>query len=74
LPLEHVYHEDEYEQDMEKFKSQLADYDEFISNYYETRTNGQRKDRWTEQIANMLSKQTRMYMKEFIQNNKLDLH
>src|SRR4051794_14235988 len=74
LPLEHVYHEDEYEQDMERYSGQLADYDRFISNYYETRTNGQRKDRWTEQIANMLSKQTRMYMKEFIQNNKLDLH
>jgi FMN reductase (NADPH) len=74
LPLEHVYHLDEYEQDMERFNGQLAEYDQLISNYYETRTNGQRKDRWTEQIANMLSKQTRMYMKEFIQRNKLDLH
>lgn len=74
LPFMHVYHEDEYEQDMERFNHQLDDYDQLISNYYQTRTNGQRKDRWTEQIANMLSKPTRMYMKEFIQKNKLDLH
>ena len=74
LPFVHVYHEDEYEQDMERFNHQLDDYDQLISNYYQTRTNGQRKDRWTEQIANMLSKPTRMYMKEFIQKSKLDLH
>ncbi|MED4226235.1 oxygen-insensitive NADPH nitroreductase [Neobacillus cucumis] len=74
LPFEHVYHEDQYEQDMEKYFRQLNDYDQSISKYYESRTNGQRKDRWTEQISNMLLKQNRMYMKEFIQKNKLDLH
>ncbi|MEH7415225.1 oxygen-insensitive NADPH nitroreductase [Neobacillus drentensis] len=74
LPFEHVYHEDEYEQNMEHFYHQLDEYDQLISDYYKTRTNGQRKDRWTEQMANMLSKQNRMYMKEFIQKNKLDLH
>ncbi|MBM7654920.1 oxygen-insensitive NADPH nitroreductase [Neobacillus cucumis] len=74
LPFEHVYHEDQYEQDMEKYFRQLNEYDQSISKYYESRTNGQRKDRWTEQISNMLLKQNRMYMKEFIQKNKLDLH
>ncbi|PLS02068.1 oxygen-insensitive NADPH nitroreductase [Neobacillus cucumis] len=73
LPLEHVYHEDEYEQDMDLYYSQLDKYDQLISNYYDARTNGQRKDRWSEQIVSMLSKQTRMYMKEFIQKNKLDI-
>src|SRR4051812_29061301 len=42
LPIEHVYHEDEYEQDMERFNHQLDEYDQLISNYYQTRTNGQR--------------------------------
>ncbi|PFO04203.1 oxygen-insensitive NADPH nitroreductase [Bacillus sp. AFS076308] len=74
LPLKHVFHVDQYEQDMERYNGQLDEYDQLISDYYETRTNGQRKDRWTQQIANMLSKQNRMYMKEFIQKNKLDLH
>ncbi|WP_040204332.1 oxygen-insensitive NADPH nitroreductase [Neobacillus jeddahensis] len=73
LPLEHVYHEDEYEQDQQKFIRQLDEYDALISSYYEKRTEGQRTDRWSEQIAQMLSKQNRMYMKEFIQKNKLDL-
>ncbi|WP_160725870.1 oxygen-insensitive NADPH nitroreductase [Bacillus sp. USDA818B3_A] len=73
LPFEHVYHENQYNQDTGQFTRQLDEYDQLISNYYEARTNGQRQDRWTEQIAHMLSKQTRMYMKEFIQKNKLDI-
>lgn len=72
LPFEHIYHEDEYEQDREIYNSQLIQYDELISQYYDNRTGGQRKDRWTEQIANMLERKNRMYMKEFIQSNKLD--
>jgi FMN reductase (NADPH) len=73
LPLEHVYHEEEYQQDKKVYLQQLEDYDEMISAYYEQRTDGKRKDRWTEQMANMLEKQTRMYMKEFVQKNKMDL-
>jgi FMN reductase (NADPH) len=73
LPLEHVYHEEEYQQDKQVYLRQLQEYDEIISTYYEQRTDGKRKDRWTEQMANMLEKQTRMYMKEFVQKNKMDL-
>lgn len=73
LPFEHVYHEDEYEQNNEVYVSQLQKYDDLISCYYEERTDGKRKDRWTEQIANMLDRKSRMYMKEFVQRNKLDL-
>jgi FMN reductase (NADPH) len=74
LPFEHVYHENEYEQNKEVLVRQLEEYDEIISQYYNQRTNGKRSDRWTEQIAGMLERQTRMYMKDFIQKNKLDLH
>ncbi|MGG3467193.1 oxygen-insensitive NADPH nitroreductase [Neobacillus pocheonensis] len=73
LPFEHIYHEDEYEQDPEIYDRQLEEYDDLISNYYNQRTGGKRRDRWTEQMGKMLEKQNRMYMKEFIQKNKLDL-
>lgn len=73
LPLEHVYHEEEYQQDKKVYLRQLQEYDQIISTYYEQRTDGKRKDRWTEQIANMLGNQTRMYMKEFVQKNKMNL-
>jgi FMN reductase (NADPH) len=74
LPYEHVYHEDEYEQDKGVYVSQLQQYDQMISTYYEERTEGKRTDRWTEQMAIMLDRKSRMYMKEFVQKNKLDLH
>jgi FMN reductase (NADPH) len=74
LSIEHIYHKDVYEQDIELYLGQLKEYDELISNYYERRTSGKRKDRWTEQISGMLEKQNRMYMKEFVQKNKLNLH
>jgi FMN reductase (NADPH) len=73
LPFEHVYHVEEYEQDNELYLRQIQDYNQVISQYYDQRTNGKRKDTWSAQMANMLEKQTRMYMKEFVQKNKMDL-
>lgn len=69
LPLEHVYHEDVYQQDKDMYLEQLEKYDQDISQYYDKRTNGQRKDTWTGQMASMLSKPTRMYIKEFVAKN-----
>jgi FMN reductase (NADPH) len=68
LPFEHIYHEDEYEQDKDVFLKQLENYDQDISAYYEKRTDGQRKDTWTGQIAGMISKKARLYMKEFVES------
>jgi FMN reductase (NADPH) len=73
LPIEHIYHEEEYEKDQDVYLRQLQEYNQVISNYYEERTSGKRKDTWTEQMANMLEKQSRMYMKEFVQKNMMDL-
>jgi FMN reductase (NADPH) len=73
LPFKHIYHEDQYEQDEEMYLKQIQEYDDLISSYYEKRTNGARKDRWSEQMASMLVKQSRMYMKDFVQKNKMDL-
>jgi FMN reductase (NADPH) len=73
LPMSNIYHENEYEQNEEKMLAELNEYNEVISSYYEERTKGKRKDRWTEQMANMLERKSRMYMKEYVQGNKFDL-
>ncbi|WP_080847730.1 oxygen-insensitive NADPH nitroreductase [Cytobacillus gottheilii] len=73
LPFEHIYHENEYNQDTEAYKKQLSLYDEIISKYYQERTDGNRSDTWTGQMAQMLEKQTRMYMKEFVKKQGFDL-
>lgn len=74
LPVENVYHQEEYQQDKESYINQLKEYDTLVSSYYENRTGGKRKDRWTEQIAAMLEKKSRIYLKDFVQKNKMDLH
>lgn len=73
LPLEHVYMENEYQQDTALFKKQLEDYNQLISEYYKERTAGKRDDTWTEQMAQMLDRKSRMYMKEFVEKQKMDL-
>jgi FMN reductase (NADPH) len=67
LPLHAVYHEDGYKTDEAAMKAELDRYDETISSYYHERTGGKRSDRWTEQMAKMLSGKKRMYMKEFVE-------
>ncbi|MBS4188636.1 oxygen-insensitive NADPH nitroreductase [Bacillus sp. FJAT-49705] len=73
LPLEHVYHENEYRQNNEESRNQLQLYNNIISEYYVARTNGERNDTWTSQMVNMLEKQSRMYMKEFVQKTGMNL-
>jgi FMN reductase (NADPH) len=73
LPLNHVYHEDTYQQNSETYQSQLQAYDKTISAYYEERTNGKRNDTWSAQMANMLRSPKRMYMKEFVEKKGFNL-
>ncbi|MCM3588940.1 oxygen-insensitive NADPH nitroreductase [Mesobacillus maritimus] len=73
LPLEHVYMENEYQQDEDVFKRQLEDYNQIISTYYKERTAGKREDTWTGQMVDMLGQKARMYMKDFVQKQKMDL-
>lgn len=68
LPFENVYHEEVYQQDEEKFIKQLDEYNKIISAYYEGRTKGKRKDRWTEQVANLLKEPKRMDMKNYLES------
>lgn len=72
LPFEHVYHEDEYNQDTQRLQEQLQQYNQTIQEYYLKRTGGKRSDTWTGQMANMLSNPTRMYMKEFVEKQGLN--
>ncbi|WP_147802470.1 oxygen-insensitive NADPH nitroreductase [Alkalicoccus halolimnae] len=65
LPKEAVYFEETYPDD-EFQKEQLEKYNNIISSYYEERTNGERTDRWTEQMVSMLSSVKRKHMKSFL--------
>jgi len=73
LPLHHVYHEEEYEQNEEIYKQGLLEYNQIVSKYYEKRTNGVRKDTWTGQMARALSNPVRMYMKQFVERKGYNL-
>ncbi|WP_419883238.1 oxygen-insensitive NADPH nitroreductase [Peribacillus sp. B-H-3] len=71
LPLENVYHENGYAE-KEALISQLEDYNRTISEYYKERTNGVRNDTWTRQMAGMIKQKSRMYMKDFVERQKLN--
>lgn len=73
LPLEHIYHEDQYNSDSSQLQKQLHTYNQDISEYYRERTSGKRADRWTEQVSRQLSKPKRLYLKEFLTEKKLPL-
>lgn len=65
LPLDVVCFENEYRLD-EKIDL-IKNYDYEISNYYSSRTKGQRKDTWTSQMATHTCKPLRPHMKAFLQ-------
>jgi FMN reductase (NADPH) len=73
LPLNHVYMENEYQQNQELYRKQLEEYNQTISEYYTERTGGKRSDTWTGQMAKMFEKKARMYMKEFVSKVKMNL-
>lgn len=73
LPLHHVYQENLYNSDKEKIQKDLEEYNRVVANYYKERTGGVREDTWTGQMSNMLSRRVRMYMKEFVEKQKMDL-
>lgn len=73
LPMSHIYHEDEYKQSVEELTDELHQYNRAISEYYAARTNGERKDRWTESMAKLLQNPKRLYMKAFLAEKKLPL-
>lgn len=65
LPLEVVFKTDEYSNDGDIEK--LEEYDIRVSEYYRKRTNGERSDKWTSQISNLMSKPQREYIKSVLE-------
>ncbi len=51
--------------------AQMADYDQTISEYYDQRTNGNRKETWSQQIEMFLGNKARLDMLEQLQKSGL---
>lgn len=73
LPMDNIYHEEQYIQQESLLQEQLNQYNQEISEYYYKRTGGKRADRWTEQIGRQLSNPKRQYMKEFLASKQFPL-
>ncbi|CAD7360803.1 MULTISPECIES: oxygen-insensitive NADPH nitroreductase [Staphylococcus] len=67
LPREHVFHIDTYSQNDEQLSKQLEAYDQEVSQYYSQRTNGERNETWSQQVARFMSSKQRTEMKEWLQ-------
>lgn len=66
LPKEVICCEDTY--DVDNKIDKIKEYDKNISSYYDKRTNGMRKDTWTEQMSAHTSKPLRPHMKNFLES------
>ena len=62
LPLEHVFHRNQYNSDKENQINELKTYDQTVSDYYKARTNGERTETWSAQIESFLGNKTRLDM------------
>lgn len=62
LPFEHVFHENQYNSDEEAQRNVLASYDKTVSDYYNKRTDGERSETWSDQIARALGSKQRLDM------------
>ncbi|PPA72461.1 oxygen-insensitive NADPH nitroreductase [Jeotgalibacillus proteolyticus] len=74
MPFSMVYHENTYQKEPELLKRNLDEYNQQLSAYYDKRTQGLRNDGWSDQMAKMLQRKSRMYMKEFVEGKKLNRH
>ncbi|MDD1783342.1 oxygen-insensitive NADPH nitroreductase [Enterovibrio sp. ZSDZ35] len=70
LPSSLLVHTDEY-QPLDK--DELAKYDEEVRHYYRTRTGGTKEMTWSEQIDGTLGKESRPFMKAFIESKGLSV-
>ncbi|WP_156290504.1 oxygen-insensitive NADPH nitroreductase [Oceanobacillus salinisoli] len=71
FPLDVVYHENKYTEDVEQRKF-LADFDEELKEYYQNRSENRRIDTWKEQMIRKYKKAQRMDVSTFVQNKKLN--
>lgn len=71
LPQDAVVHYSNYRK--ENMINSLEEYEEISSDYYKRRTNGQRVEGWTKQMAEYLSKPRRPDLKKFIVKQGINL-
>lgn len=67
LPFKAIYHENTYQR-MEQVESIIEEYDQNVSEYYKERTNGQRDDKWSEQVVKTLMKKQRLDVDAFLKS------
>ena len=65
LPLEVVLKQDRYDDSQDQ--QRIAEYDQAVSEYYRTRTGGNKEMTWSEQISGMLTKEARPHMRAFLE-------
>ena len=70
LPLSIVMKNDTYSDDA---ALAIADYDEHVREYYRTRTGGKKEMSWSEQMAGLLSKESRPHMREFLRGQGFEM-
>ncbi|WP_449354001.1 oxygen-insensitive NADPH nitroreductase [Virgibacillus natechei] len=71
LPLEVIYHVNEYKNE-EKQQTLITDFDDQLTSYYQNRSNNTRKDTWTKQMIRKYSHPIRMDVKPFIKDKKFN--
>jgi len=71
LPKRAVIHEERYQ--TERIAGALEEYEQTTSEYYSERTNGQRTDGWTKQMADYLNKPRRAHVTPFIKEQGMRL-
>jgi nitroreductase len=66
LPLSVILKTDRY--DDEQDEANIREYDERVREYYRTRTGGNKDTAWSEQISDMLMKEARPHMLEYLKS------
>ncbi|MGL4546129.1 MAG: oxygen-insensitive NADPH nitroreductase [Plesiomonas sp.] len=71
LPTALVVHQDRYQHRLER--DLLAQYDEQIATYYQARSSNNKQQTWSGQIRAILSKESRPFMRAFLQSRGFNL-
>lgn len=69
LPVNVILKEEFYQEDI----TDLEKYNETCRDYYQNRPKGSRKDTWTRQISNLMSRPSRPHMKSFLEKKGLGI-
>lgn len=69
LPLEAVVHQENYEK--ERQKELIRNYNAIMTEYYETRSSGKRKQTWTEYVSDVYKSPKRTHLRGFLERKKL---